>query len=114
MRFIHKVAASGLPRAKGNVPSEPSLHRELVASGGSKHVGETSEALPSHSTPRSKSRDNKAPMIAKSRSMHILQARFVDTHRGKDESFGAKVVVTVDDGVNDEGDVAGTKIATHE
>ncbi|PQQ06009.1 uncharacterized protein Pyn_01636 [Prunus yedoensis var. nudiflora] len=121
-RFIPKVAASGPLRAKGNATLESSPHQELVASGSSKHVGKASEALPSHSeykrlthirTPYSKSKDKGAPAIPKRQSMRILQARFVDTRRGKGESSRAKVVVTVDDDESNESDAVETEIDTH-
>lgn len=46
--------------------------------------------------------------------MRILQTRFADSHRGKGESSGPKVVLTVDENGNDEDDVAETEIGTHE
>ncbi|KAI5338177.1 hypothetical protein L3X38_017448 [Prunus dulcis] len=102
------MAAGGPPRTKGNAPLEPSQHREPMASSSSKHVGKAQEALPSHGTPKSKSKDKETPVISKHQSMRIHQARFVDTSKGKGERSGAKVVVMVDDNESDEGDAVET------
>ncbi|CAL2246603.1 unnamed protein product [Prunus armeniaca] len=63
----------------------------------SMQVGEVSEALPSHSTPRIKSKGKETVVIPKRQSMCILQTRFSGTCKGKGENSGSKVVVIVDD-----------------
>ncbi|KAI5324082.1 hypothetical protein L3X38_033155 [Prunus dulcis] len=65
-------------------------------------------------TPQNKGKGKEAPVIPKRQSMHILQTRFANTRKNKGEVSGPKVVVTVDDDENDEGDAVETEIGVCE